>query len=208
VEQLLTTSDNVLAESFGRLVAARRGLPPTFAGATRAVLDVLRELGVPVDGAALSDASGLSTLDRIAPATLVALLRAAADPSHPKLAPLLSGLPVAAFSGTLDERYTRGTDRGAAGEVRAKTGSLSIVTSLAGTVVDKDGRLLLFAFFAPVPESAATKAALDRAATALAGCGCRAPASPSAPAATSSSHPAAPASPDAATPSRPVATPR
>ncbi|WP_250287114.1 D-alanyl-D-alanine carboxypeptidase/D-alanyl-D-alanine endopeptidase [Frankia sp. CiP1_Cm_nod2] len=172
VERMLTYSDNDLAESLGRLVAHARGLPASFDGATRAVLDVLRELGVPTAGANLADTSGLSTANQIAPATLVALLRTAVLPGHPQLRTLLTGLPVAGFSGTLGDRYNAPDTRAGAGDVRAKTGSLRIVTSLAGQVVDTDGRLLLFGFFAPVEEAGSTRAALDQVAVALASCGC------------------------------------
>jgi D-alanyl-D-alanine carboxypeptidase/D-alanyl-D-alanine-endopeptidase (penicillin-binding protein 4) len=172
VERMLTVSDNDLAESLGRLVAHARGLPASFAGATTAVLDVLRELGVPTTGAYLADTSGLSTSDRIAPATLVALLRTAVLPGHPALRTLITGLPVAGFSGTLNDRYDSVDARAGAGDVRAKTGSLRIVTSLAGQVVDSDGRLLLFGFFAPVEEARSTRTALDQVAVTLASCGC------------------------------------
>jgi serine-type D-Ala-D-Ala carboxypeptidase/endopeptidase (penicillin-binding protein 4) len=175
IQRMLTYSDDDQAEAFGRLVARARGLPPTFAGATRAVIAALKPLGIPTAGLSLADTSGLSTADRATPAMLVAILRAAAGPGRPTLRPLLTGLPVAGFSGTLAGRYTSRDDAAGAGDVRAKTGSLDIVTSLAGEVVDADGRLLLFAFLAPVAQSAATSAALDRAASALAGCGCPPP---------------------------------
>nr|WP_239393835.1 D-alanyl-D-alanine carboxypeptidase/D-alanyl-D-alanine-endopeptidase [Frankia sp. CiP3] len=172
VERMLTYSDNDLAESLGRLVAHARGLPASFAGAVSAVLGVLHELGVPTAGTYLADTSGLSTANRIPPATLVALLRTAVLPGHPALRTLLTGLPVAGFSGTLNDRYDSADARAGAGAVRAKTGSLRIVTSLTGQVVDVNGRLLLFGFFAPVEEAGATRDALDRVAVALASCGC------------------------------------
>ncbi|WP_443334021.1 D-alanyl-D-alanine carboxypeptidase [Streptomyces sp. MNU103] len=63
---------------------------------------------------------------------------------------------------------------GAAGLVRAKTGTLTGVNTLAGTVVDRDGRLLAFAFLANDTAGAeAAQSTLDKAATALATCGCR-----------------------------------
>jgi D-alanyl-D-alanine carboxypeptidase/D-alanyl-D-alanine-endopeptidase (penicillin-binding protein 4) len=181
VEKMLLESDNDVAESLGRLVARKRGLPASFDGATHAVLDVLAELGVPTTGSFLVDVSGLSINDRIPPVTLVALLRTAALPGYENLRPLLTGLPVAGFSGTLADRFRRPEWSEGAGEVRAKTGSLRIVTSLAGQVVDVDRRLLFFAFLAPVQEGDLIRAALDRAATALASCGCPAGPAPSPP---------------------------
>ena len=92
-----------------------------------------------------------------------------ADPAHPELRPILTGLPVAGFTGTLTTRY----ESGAAGLVRAKTGTLTGVNALAGTVVDEDGHLLAFAFLATgTPNTPEARSALDEAATALAACGC------------------------------------
>jgi D-alanyl-D-alanine carboxypeptidase/D-alanyl-D-alanine-endopeptidase (penicillin-binding protein 4) len=174
VERMLTDSDNDIAESLGRLVARARGLPPTFAGASAAVGQTLAQLGVDTAGMSLADVSGLSVNDLITPKTIVTILRTATMPAHPELRPLITGLPIAGFSGTLGDRYDDAQTAAGAGDVRAKTGSLRTVTSLAGELVDADGRLLLFGFFAPVNESKAAKESLDRVATALAGCGCSA----------------------------------
>ena len=85
-----------------------------------------------------------------------------------------AGFPVAGFSGTLADRYRNRASRAGAGVVRAKTGTLAGVNTLAGTVTDADGRLLLFAFLTNRASSPdATEAALDRLAADLAGCGCR-----------------------------------
>ena len=88
----------------------------------------------------------------------------------------MSGLPVAAYSGTLFERYLDPANGGgAAGVVRAKTGTLTGVNALAGLVVDADGRLLAFSVIADATGGVnlrATEAALDRVAAAIANCGC------------------------------------
>ncbi|KDN77768.1 D-alanyl-D-alanine carboxypeptidase/D-alanyl-D-alanine endopeptidase [Streptomyces olindensis] len=171
VERMLTNSDNDIAEALARQTAIATGERADFAGAGRAIGAQLRELGLPLKGAAFKDGSGLDRADRLTPDLLTALLAKAADPSHPELRPALTGLPVAGFTGTLSSRYTDG----ASGVIRAKTGTLTGVHTLAGTLVDRDGRLLAFAAMATGTDPgnpAATQRALDRVATALAACGC------------------------------------
>jgi serine-type D-Ala-D-Ala carboxypeptidase/endopeptidase (penicillin-binding protein 4) len=136
------------------------------------VLAELRHLGLPTTGVRMVDCSGLSRLDRVPPRTLLAVLRLATG-RLPELQALVAGLPVAGTSGTLSDRYRRPPAAAGAGVVRAKTGNLAGVDTLAGTVVDADGRLLLFAFMTNhAVDSTTTERALDRLAARLAGCGC------------------------------------
>ncbi|HZF86863.1 D-alanyl-D-alanine carboxypeptidase/D-alanyl-D-alanine endopeptidase [Streptomyces sp.] len=169
VERMLTHSDNDIAEALARHTALATGERADFAGAGRAIEKQLKKLGVPTRGAVIKDGSGLNRDGRLTAALLTALLTKAADPGHPDLRPTLTGLPVAGFTGTLTGRY----GDGAAGLVRAKTGTLTGVNTLAGTVVDASGRVLAFAFLGSDTTDAVTaQSALDRAATALAACGC------------------------------------
>jgi serine-type D-Ala-D-Ala carboxypeptidase/endopeptidase (penicillin-binding protein 4) len=173
VEQMLSFSDNVLAEALARQVAIARGEPATFEGGARAVLAALEEAGLDVSGVTLADGSGLSRLDTVPAALLADIVRAAADGSVPGAEPLLAGLPVAGYDGTL---FDRGDDDPATapGTVRAKTGTLGGVHALAGTVVTADGRLLAFSVVADqaVGGELAAEAALDEVAAELARCGC------------------------------------
>jgi serine-type D-Ala-D-Ala carboxypeptidase/endopeptidase (penicillin-binding protein 4) len=174
VEQMLLASDNVLAEALARQVAIAEGRPASFAGAVDSTREVLARLGMPA-GDRLLDGSGLSAQDRVTPALLAALLRAAADPDQPGLHALVPGLPVSGYLGTLDDRYRTGPAAVAAGEVRAKTGTLDGVSSLAGLVRGADGRLLVFAVVAdrvPAGGTLPAEAALDEVAAALTTCGC------------------------------------
>ncbi|WP_338106473.1 D-alanyl-D-alanine carboxypeptidase/D-alanyl-D-alanine endopeptidase [Streptomyces coelicoflavus] len=165
VERMLTNSDNDLAEALARHTAVATGKRADFAGAGAAVTARLKQLGLPVDGARFHDGSGLDRTDLIAPDLLTALLTEAADPARPQLRAVLTGLPVAHFTGTLAGRYTDG----AAGLVRAKTGTLTGVNTLAGTITTPDGHLLGFAFLANgTTDPYTAQATLDRAATALA----------------------------------------
>jgi len=168
VETMLTRSDNDLAEALGRQVALAARQPATFAGVAAGTAAVLARLGVQV---ALRDASGLSPQDRVSPAALTALLAIAVK--DPRFGPVLSGLPVGGFDGTLADRFRSGPGGGV---VRAKTGTLDGVSALAGLVRTRDGRLLAFDVTADGVRLGATaraQRALDRVATVLASCGCR-----------------------------------
>ncbi|MEE1756735.1 D-alanyl-D-alanine carboxypeptidase/D-alanyl-D-alanine endopeptidase [Streptomyces sp. SP18CS02] len=166
VEHTLTHSDNDLAEALARQTALATGRPASFEGGGAAVRAQLGRLDVPLGGARFADGSGLDRRDRISAALLTALLARAAEPGRPELRPVLTGLPVGGFSGTLENRY--GPASPGAGLVRAKTGTLTGVNALAGTVVSRGGRLLAFAFLAGrTPSPSTAQPALDRLAAAL-----------------------------------------
>ncbi|MFY1674717.1 D-alanyl-D-alanine carboxypeptidase/D-alanyl-D-alanine endopeptidase [Plantactinospora sp. WMMB334] len=178
VEFMLRESDNVVAEALARQVALAREKPASFVGAAEAVDEMVGELGLPVAESALADGSGLSRANRVTPSLLTDLLTMAAKGDRPELADLFPGLPVAAWSGTLSDRFDRSGEkptRPGAGVVRAKTGTLSGVHAISGVVTTADGRLLAFAVLAnkvPVGQDVA-QPELDRIATTLARCGCR-----------------------------------
>ncbi len=177
---MLRESNNVIAENLARQVALREGQPASFSGAAAAVTAVIRRLGVPgvPGGIHLVDGSGLSPRDRIAPALLAHLVSLASTGARGRLRAVITGLPVAGFSGTLAPGGSvfSGFTARSRGLVRAKTGNLSSVATLAGLVYDASGRLLAFAFMTdrvrPVSLDNAADG-LDRMASALAGCGCR-----------------------------------
>ncbi|MEU6927606.1 D-alanyl-D-alanine carboxypeptidase/D-alanyl-D-alanine-endopeptidase [Streptomyces sp. NPDC046385] len=169
VERTLTNSDNDLAEALARQTALARKQPASADAAGKAVHAELARLGLPLAGARFADGSGLDRRDRVSAALLTGILTRAADPAHPALRPVLTGLPVGGFSGTLAGRFGTDTTARGAGLVRAKTGTLTGVNTLAGTVVTADGRLLAFAFLAGRTSSADTaQPALDRLSAALA----------------------------------------
>src|ERR687886_1949 len=174
VEEALSQSDKILIESLARHVALAAGEPATFDGAAEAVTDAVAGLGLDVTGLSLVDGSGLSTTDRVPIALLADLLTGVADGTLADVSPILSGLPVAGYDGTLADR---GDDdpQTAPGSVRAKTGTLLGVHGLAGTVITAEGRLLVFAVLADgAPANGlAAEHALDDVASALAACGCR-----------------------------------
>ncbi|MEU8268055.1 D-alanyl-D-alanine carboxypeptidase/D-alanyl-D-alanine-endopeptidase, partial [Sphaerisporangium sp. NPDC049002] len=172
VEHMLTLSDNDVAEALAHLVALKEGKPGTFTGVSQAVQGTLKRLGVG-DGVTVYDGSGLSTRNRITPTALARLIALSASPANPRLHALISGLPIAGFTGTLGHRYGKQDTKAAAGVVRAKTGTLNGVNTLTGLARTADGRLVAFAFMADnVPDPDGAVAALDRMAALVSGCGC------------------------------------
>jgi D-alanyl-D-alanine carboxypeptidase/D-alanyl-D-alanine-endopeptidase (penicillin-binding protein 4) len=86
---------------------------------------------------------------------------------------VVTGLPVAGFTGSLADRFLQ-APRGR-GLVRAKTGTLSGVSGLAGIATDREGTPLVFAVLADrirLPATLDARAALDDATSALAACRC------------------------------------
>ena len=117
---------------------------------------VLAERGVPLARVRIVDGSGLSRLDRLTVRALAALLLSAwKDPSVAR--PFKASLAIAGVNGTLEDRMRTGPARGV---VRAKTGTTSLASALAGYV----GAGYVFALLMngnPVPYSSA-RAAQDR----------------------------------------------
>ena len=89
----------------------------------------------------IADGSGVSLYNYISPELLVDCLRHAFR--HPEIfQPLYASLPIAGIDGTLNYRMKKGN---AFRNVRAKTGSVTGVSSLAGYVKAANGHLLSFA---------------------------------------------------------------
>ncbi len=106
------------------------------------------------------------------------MLRRAAT-GAPALRAVLTGLPVAGFTGSLTSRFAGGPAEGR-GPVRAKTGTLTGVSSLAGVVTTVGGTPMVFVLMTDEVALADTldaRAALDAAASALAACACASTAS-------------------------------
>ena len=172
LRQMMNESDNVMAESIGREVAAEQNRPQSFDGSVQAVLSQLDKAKIDTGNARLLDSSGLSIDDRLTAETLDGVVNAAAGSDQPNLRPLLDLLPIAGGSGTLSNRYLD-TDggRAAAGYLRAKTGSLTGTNSLAGIVTDASGRVLTFAFISN-NAGPTGRTAIDALAAVLRSCGC------------------------------------
>jgi D-alanyl-D-alanine carboxypeptidase/D-alanyl-D-alanine-endopeptidase (penicillin-binding protein 4) len=164
VRPMLKRSVNVYGEAIVRL-AAGPDSAREMAAAGAAIRGRLREWGVGEDAVRIADGSGLSRFNLSTADALTGILAAAWDGGA---SPLVGALPVAGVDGTLAERM-KGTV--AAGNVRAKTGTMTHVRSLAGYVTTADGEPLAFAIIANNFEgpAAGVTATIDAIATRLAG---------------------------------------
>jgi D-alanyl-D-alanine carboxypeptidase/D-alanyl-D-alanine-endopeptidase (penicillin-binding protein 4) len=162
---LMKVSQNQYAETLLRTLGARAGTGTPEAGRT-VVQEVLDGWGIPRDAYAQVDGSGLSRYNYVCAETLVTILRQMyTDPRHKE--PFLATLAVGGQDGTISRRFA---DTAAAGNVRAKTGSIANVRALSGYVTSADGEPLVFSIIANnfnVPAATIDEAA-DRALVRLA----------------------------------------
>jgi len=180
-EYALDASDNDVAEALAHLAGGALVGEASFAGGAKAVTRVLRAYGVPTEDLVIHDGSGLARADRAQPLTIVRALEAIVtnrspaglEVSAPGAWAVGSGLPVAGFTGTLSDRFDTNDTRAGLGVVRAKTGTLTGVSALAGLTRDRDGRLLVFAALTSgVEDTDSARDALDEFAATIAACGC------------------------------------
>ena len=181
VDDMNRFSDNVLAEALSMELSVAQGGPATLAGGAAAVEKTLKTQGFDTTGVRLRDSSGLSYGNLVPATVLDTLMGAASGPIDTsttkgqrdvKLRPILDGLPIAGGTGTLADRFDPDTNP-AAGWVRAKTGTLTGVSSLTGIVQTVDGRVLAFALISGGTSPADARPALDAIPGQLRECGCR-----------------------------------
>jgi len=173
IDTMLTESDNDVAEILAHLVGVRVNGDGSFFGSSRAMTSVLASNGVNAAGLRLADGSGLSTKNRVSASAVAQVLTEMVRGDQPEWASIATGLPVAGRTGTLEDRFDSKGTRAGADVIRAKTGSLTGVSSLAGTVLDESGRLLVFVMLGnDVPSVYSARNTMDRIATKLAKCGC------------------------------------
>ena len=158
-------SDNFTAEMIVKQLGALQLGRGTTAAGSRVMRDALAAAGVPLAGVRFADGSGLSRLDRLTAAAVVALLEVGLASSELSDA-FLSSLAVAGIDGTLEHRLQR---RPARGQVIAKTGTTRLASALSGFV---RGRYVFAILQNGSPVSSHwARVAQDRFATALAGAG-------------------------------------
>jgi D-alanyl-D-alanine carboxypeptidase/D-alanyl-D-alanine-endopeptidase (penicillin-binding protein 4) len=125
----LLYSDNVLSQRLAMLATGRSGYPLTQEGMNSMIFEKISSLGVDTTGMNFIDGSGLSRKNKVSALTVSQLLLKVK--TDPRLKSIYEHLPISGESGTLISRYHE-TAPQAVGLVRAKTGSIRGVVSLAG----------------------------------------------------------------------------
>jgi serine-type D-Ala-D-Ala carboxypeptidase/endopeptidase (penicillin-binding protein 4) len=151
-------SQNLHAELLLRRIGLRRG-SGSIADGVAEVRAMLEAAGVPRTAWDLSDGSGMSSYNRVAPRGAARMLRWIAD--QPWGAAWRASLPIGGVDGTLARRF-KGTML--EGKVFAKTGTLNATNALSGYMIAKSGKTLTFSSFAnDVPADASATRFVDAA---------------------------------------------
>ena len=143
LERALKKSDNLCAESMFYHLAAKRSLHKRVTGedGTDAIHAFMKTaLGFNPENYKIADGSGVSVYNYISPRLLLEYLKYAYYHREIFL-PFYESLPIAGVDGTLQNRMKQTKARG---NMHAKTGSVTGVSSLAGYVKAADGHQLAF----------------------------------------------------------------
>jgi D-alanyl-D-alanine carboxypeptidase/D-alanyl-D-alanine-endopeptidase (penicillin-binding protein 4) len=134
-------SDNLSAENTLKSISVMRGgIPGSARHGLSYVKEVMASFGIDTTSFYVVDGSGVSHYNLVTADILVKILKAMAQ--EPDIFPLLyRSLPIAGVDGTLK---TRMRNTPAAGNLRAKTGSIGGVSSLSGYVTTRDNERLAF----------------------------------------------------------------
>lgn len=140
ITEMLKRSDNVIAgalfKKLGQLYTRR---PGSWENGSLAVSQILtKNAGVNINGLRILDGSGLSPSNLTTPSQMMQVLDYAYHNESTNDA-FVTALPIAGVDGTLKHRMGN-----IARKVRAKTGTISGVVSLAGYVVSADKEILAF----------------------------------------------------------------
>lgn len=138
------TSDNYVAESVLKTLGAETRTTPgpaTWADGTAAVKAYLATIGIPAGSLRADNGSGLFASTDVSAHQMITLLTAAHKDY--RIGPdLVATLPIGGVDGTLAKRWK---GHPAQGRVRAKTGTLDKVVTIAGYLAADSGHPLAFA---------------------------------------------------------------
>ena len=142
LQRMMKKSDNLYAESmFYQIAAGSSTQPGKASDASGAIKRLVYKLGLDPTQYTFADGSGLSLYSYVSAELLVKFLRYAYE-QQSIYAHLYPALPIAGVDGTLENRMTKGS---AKGNVHAKTGTVTGVSTLAGYCRAANGHQLCFA---------------------------------------------------------------
>ena len=142
LHKMMKESDNLYAEAtFFQLAAAEGQRPAKAKSATNAIKRLIQKVGLAPSNYRIADGSGLSLYNYVSPELITRLLRYAWRNKNISDC-LLPTLPIAGVDGTLQGRMKKSS---AEGNVHAKTGTLTGISSLAGYCTSPEGHELCFA---------------------------------------------------------------
>jgi len=151
--RMMKKSDNLYAEAMFFQLAAASGASRATAGNGRQMVNrLIAKLGMRPRDYYVADGSGLSLYNYVSPELEVCFLRYAYSNENIYVH-LLPSMPVAGVDGTLAKRMRSGF---AHGNVRAKTGTVTGVSSLAGYCTAVNGHVLCFSIINMGIRSAST----------------------------------------------------
>ncbi len=141
LEPMLKESDNLYAESMFFQIASLQGVRPAKAAHARQLIKkTLGKAGISEIPYRIADGSGLSLYNYVTPEILTRLLIYAYRDQRIFMN-LYAALPIAGQDGTLKKRMK---EPYVSGKVRAKTGTLSGISSLAGYALTPNYHMLAF----------------------------------------------------------------
>jgi D-alanyl-D-alanine carboxypeptidase/D-alanyl-D-alanine-endopeptidase (penicillin-binding protein 4) len=193
IEDTLIISNNQDAEIIARVASLVAENDPSTSAAMELVLKDVEMLGISSVDNVVTDASGLSRSNKISPSDFSELIyKSIKNPEvvkanrgesskfmvKPAIAitpdpwSVFTGLPTGYGLGTMKKRFDENGSAGR-GVVRAKTGSLNRVITLAGTITTKDQVFLSFAVLVNrVEQPQNVREAIDNLLNKLAECNC------------------------------------
>ena len=142
LHKMMKESDNLYAEAtFFQLAAAEGQRPAKAKNGANAVKKLIQKVGLAPSSYRIADGSGLSLYNYVSPELMTRLLRYAWRNKNISDC-LLPTLAIAGVDGTLQGRMKKTK---AEGNVHAKTGTLTGISSLAGYCTSPEGHELCFA---------------------------------------------------------------
>jgi D-alanyl-D-alanine carboxypeptidase/D-alanyl-D-alanine-endopeptidase (penicillin-binding protein 4) len=137
VKEMLSSSDDNTAELLLKEIGFTKGAGGTTEAGLAVVHDTLAAWGVPLDGVALTDGSGLDRGNRVTCALLIGILDRGGPAND-----IVAGLATAGQPGTT--MATHFLTAPFLGNLRAKTGTLTGARALSGAFTTPDGHTLTF----------------------------------------------------------------